>query len=370
MKVKKVNFERFEFVPSCFKGKKYGYALASLSRRDSEKSGFYIPGKVNFIAKNFLNKLQLEEQPHTFDIPSQIIYIEGEAFRNSAVENVIMNWSGVKEVGQFCFAESKIKHLVLSDEISFIPIGMCFACKNLESITIPDSVTTISRDAFSRCSNLKTVVLGQGLKTIEEFAFEKTALEQVDIPASVKILERGAFEGCSNLKKVVLHEGLEQISSRVFKGTAIEEIEIPKSVKSLDLKAFADCPNLTKISFAGFNPELRVDMYVNEYHFNRETWLTLLTYMPTCVGWIPVKNFKDEKFIADCRDAIVKGMKARDQHFGLTEERISENMCLLNWANQEIDRVTGKKEESLQVRSQQLFQNFKAGNTTPQIKDK
>ncbi len=371
MKVKKVNLEKYlAYVPSCLRGKKYVYALTSLSRRDSEKHGLYIPRKANFIASTFLSKLTKEQQPVSIDIPSQILFIEDKAFKNSNIERIVMNWYGVKEVGQFCFAESKIQHLVLSDELSFIPTGMCFDCNDLKSITIPDSVTTISSNAFSGCSSLETVVFGQGLRKIEGFAFEKTALEEVDIPASVKILERGVFLDCSKLKKVVLHEGLEKIPSRVFEGTAIEEIVIPKSVKILDLRAFENCPNLTKIHFAGFNPELVIDGRLLDSKFDDETLLTILTYSPYVIAYIPVEKFSDEKFVADCRDSIVKGIQARDQHFGLTEERISDNTRALNYANQVIERATGKTRKNLQEKSQQIFENFKAGNATPQTKDK
>lgn len=76
---------------------------------------------------------------------------------NSNVDEYVVP-SHVKKIGRWAFWESKIKRIILSDNLEFIGC-LAFAYSSLESIKIPDTVQAVEGSIFTGCESLKEVSL-------------------------------------------------------------------------------------------------------------------------------------------------------------------------------------------------------------------
>ncbi|MBE6696690.1 MAG: hypothetical protein E7587_09610 [Ruminococcaceae bacterium] len=155
---------------------------------------------------------------------------------------------------------SKIKTIIIADEITSIGNYAFFECFSLASIEIPSSVTSIGYSAFERCS----------------------LLTNIEIPFSVTNIANRAFAGCSSLETFTVEEGntkyhsegnclIETNSKALIAGCknsiiptdgsvtsirhaafercySLTEIEIPSSVTNIGNRAFAGCRSLESLT--------------------------------------------------------------------------------------------------------------------------
>ena len=168
---------------------------------------------------------------------------------------------------------SRIKTVVIEDEVTSIGDFSFYNCSNLASISLPASVTSIGRYAFSNCSSLKSISLPAGVTNIGEYAFsgcslltgvsipdkvksiysstfsDCTSLTSVSIPESVTSIGSGTFRDCSNLTSVNIPSGVTSISDAAFYGCSnLKHISLTDSVTSIERYAFYNCKRLTSIS--------------------------------------------------------------------------------------------------------------------------
>jgi hypothetical protein len=118
---------------------------------------------------------------------------------------------------------TKVKRIVLSENIAYIGDEAFRGCTMLNTINLPAKLRRIGKGAFYNCCRLKTIIIPPTVKRIEP----KTLNEQLEV------LEEGAFLRCLGLR----------------------EITIPKSVKQIDKWAFHGCDNLHWAVFEG-DPEI------------------------------------------------------------------------------------------------------------------
>lgn len=149
------------------------------------------------------------------------------------------NWSsitqinlpkGLKEIGVYAFANSKIKNITLPNSLAKIG-GKSFYKTKLATIVIPDSVKEIGIKAFAG-SSIKLVKFGKGLTSIGQSAFRNCKkLKSVTIPKSVKKINDNAFRNCKMLSNVNI------LSSNV----------------NIFFNAFYDCKKLKSVTLNGIN---------------------------------------------------------------------------------------------------------------------
>lgn len=136
------------------------------------------------------------------------------------------------------FGGSKIKSLIIPENIKFIKRSAFRCCEDLEYISIADNIVEIGDQAFEFCRSLKNLVLPNKIKRIGYWAFsECISLKSVVISGGTNNIEDWAFSHCKNLEYVVIYpEGIENISRNIFKGCKkLKNIYIMSSLERLSL---------------------------------------------------------------------------------------------------------------------------------------
>ena len=119
-------------------------------------------------------------------------------------------------------ANTNIKNVKISGDITYIPDGAFRNCKKLKTVEIGKKVEVIDQDAFNNCTSLTSVKLPNTLSSILDRAFENTALKSIKLP-----------------------NGLRRIYSYAFWNTKIKKVTIPKSVDYIGYEAL---PHKVKVS--------------------------------------------------------------------------------------------------------------------------
>ena len=205
--------------------------------------------------------------------------------------------------------KTKLKTLVIPDDVTSIGNFAFYKCSSITSITIPGSVTSIGNGAFWGCDSLTSVIIPDSVTSIGDFAFNCTSLTDVyyqgdlkgwlkiefgfrhpmccaknlyingqllqgdivipegmekigvctfrdcsgltsiTIPNSVTSVGKGAFSGCSGLTSITIPYSVTSIGDSAFQGcSSLTSITIPDSVTSIGNSAFDDCSSLTSIN--------------------------------------------------------------------------------------------------------------------------
>lgn len=169
--------------------------------------------------------------------------------------------SSLKTIGDYAFAETAVKSVVLPDGVSTLGNYAFNKCASLATVSLGNSLTAIGDYAFSDCEKLESVTFGSALETIGERAFSKVKISSLVLPATVRTIGDYAFYYCP-LTTITFNDGLQSIGSRAFYGVSVQTLNIPNSVTELGGYAFSGCKSLetvtigtgvTKISDYTFN---------------------------------------------------------------------------------------------------------------------
>ena len=177
--------------------------------------------------------------------------------------------------------KTKLKTLVIPEEVKRIGAREFYMCGTLTSVTIPKSVTSIGDWAFSGCSGLKSITIPDSVTSIGWGVFygcsgltsitipfvgekmdgtENTRLDHifvVDVPDSLKevIITGGkdidemAFLGCSGLTNITIPDSVTSIGGSAFWGcSGLKSVTIPDGVTSIGEGAFRGCSGLTSVT--------------------------------------------------------------------------------------------------------------------------
>lgn len=169
--------------------------------------------------------------------------------------------SSLKTIGDYAFAETAVKSVVLPNGVSTLGNYAFNKCVSLATVSLGNSLTAIGDYAFSDCKKLESVTFGSALETIGERAFASAKISSLVLPAAVRTIGDWAFYN-NPLTAITFNDGLQSIGSRAFYGVSVQTLNIPNSVTELDSYAFSGCKSLetvtigtgvTKISDYTFN---------------------------------------------------------------------------------------------------------------------
>ena len=169
--------------------------------------------------------------------------------------------SSLKTIGDYAFAETAVKSVVLPDGVSTLGNYAFNKCASLATVSLGNSLTAIGDYAFSDCKKLESVTFGSALETIGERAFASAKISSLVLPATVRAIGDWAFYN-NPLTAITFNDGLQSIGSRAFYGVSVQTLNIPNSVTELGSYAFSGCKSLetvtigtgvTKISDYTFN---------------------------------------------------------------------------------------------------------------------
>lgn len=181
--------------------------------------------------------------------------------------------AGIKSIGEFSFARSGLKEIVIPKGVTGIDYAAFYHCDNLSQVTIPSTVTEIAAKAFEKTAwmenwkagsgsdflivgdgillayrgNGTQVNIPEGVKRIAPEVFENhTEITEVSFPDSMELIGEKAFAGCTSLHRVIGGTAITAILDRAFYNCPIKTVRIPDTVKEIGAGAFAapDC-NLT-----------------------------------------------------------------------------------------------------------------------------
>lgn len=185
----------------------------------------------------------------TVVIPDNVITVSTGAFANCSALNSVIIGNGVSTLSDFAFynctsiAEVHIGYGVVN-------IGSCafWNCSLLKEIYIPSNVTTLGNAVFFKCSSLEKAVVGNGVTNLASLA--DTSYRTFENWGSKDNIH-GTFEGCTALGEITLGNGIVSIDRDTFAGTQITTLTVPSKVSTLSTGAFANAKQLRDIYFTG-----------------------------------------------------------------------------------------------------------------------
>lgn len=170
----------------------------------------------------------------------------------------------ITKIEESAFVEcSRIRSVVISENVTTIGTNAFFGCKNITDVEIPKSVSSIDPFAFSYCKNLVNITVDQknssyeskdgnlytkGGRTIVQYAIGKKN-ETFEIPSTVMAINSGAFYMSQNIKSVEIPQRVTSIGNEAFLGCGkLQSVTIPNSVIKIHAGAFKWCASLTSVT--------------------------------------------------------------------------------------------------------------------------
>ncbi len=98
-----------------------------------------------------------------------------------------------KEYGVGAFSETKLREIVVPQNVDFIGPYTFNYCSNLKKVVLSDNITTISYRAFNHCKCLTDIKLPSKLSVIGEEAFADSGIREIHIPMGTRKIMRSAF---------------------------------------------------------------------------------------------------------------------------------------------------------------------------------
>lgn len=147
---------------------------------------------------------------------------------------------GLKNIGDWAFAESSLTRIKLPESVSNIGENAFINCTSLEKVALPSNLREIKTCTFFGCVQLAEINLPKSLIRIGDWAFAYTPFATVDI-GSVAVTEIGvgAFAGCENLVSVKLPSGVKLVKAGAFQHCEkLASVVIPDEVETVAYSAF------------------------------------------------------------------------------------------------------------------------------------
>ena len=163
-------------------------------------------------------------------------------------------------ISTLLFFKTKLKSIILPQNVTTIEDGAFKECSVLTSIEIPNNVTSIGWCAFEGCIALTSITIPDGVNTIGAKAFYNcSALTSItvgsgnqyfdsrnDCNAIIETSSNTLLYGCNN---TIIPNGVTSIGSYAFQAcSGLTSVTIPNSVMTIGSYAFQACSGLTSVT--------------------------------------------------------------------------------------------------------------------------
>lgn len=255
-------------------------SVNSLARAQYDNGDFTVDNFTYVITSpNTVKLIKAENQKGDVTIPSEVTYkvyhfmvtaLESYCFDRQDIESVVVP-STVKDIERAFSGCSKLRKVMLPEELTIIRENAFLGCSALSDITLPSSVCEIMESAFRDCTSLTHLTLHEGIVSIGDDAFRNSGLKEIKLPKSLQTIGKEAFmesqleeveidgqidnmpdlvfSNCVNLKKVVMHDGtVKSLGTAVFGDcVSLQSIKVSEGVSVFDSFTFSGCTALTHV---------------------------------------------------------------------------------------------------------------------------
>lgn len=159
-------------------------------------------------------------------IPSTLMTIGNDAFRNSKILTNVYNFENCK--------------------VASISNNVFMGCSLLENIKLGINTRSVLGSAFQDCISLKSMDLSYVTELGLNAFMGCSAMTEVIFNDDLQNINNGSFQNCSSLDNVKLPKNLLRIGGGAFNTCSgiTSEIEIPESVTTIEYFAFTRCSNV------------------------------------------------------------------------------------------------------------------------------
>lgn len=237
------------------------FTILYYSKEDADNAK--IPSNIKCVsAYSFSNCQKLKKVE--FNKDSKINTIENFAFRNSAIEELILPSSIINIQEYWCIDTINLSSIKIiptrRQNIAVIDnsilIGKSskrshnfdvihFVSRNATFVYVPSFIESIDSSSIDDCTKIKRIEFEKNskLKIINDFQFKKLNIKSIDITRNVLSIDNHAFSQCKNLKCVNFENNskLNSIKKYAFENSSLKSIVLPSSVSYIDKDAFFDC---------------------------------------------------------------------------------------------------------------------------------
>ena len=142
---------------------------------------------------------------------ASVTSIGNSAFYGSGVTT--LNLGSVQTVGDFAFAFTPLKAVLLPSSLTSLGMGAFQNCTDLTTVTNNSVINQVQALTFYECTALQTFTLNEGVTSIGNRAFYNCkALEAFELPAGVESIGPNAFEECTGLTSFSSYPACEDIT--------------------------------------------------------------------------------------------------------------------------------------------------------------
>lgn len=148
------------------------------------------------------------------------------------------------------FVHSSIQSYEVAEDVTVVP-DRAFAESKIKDIVLHDNITKLGEYCFEACTNLSTITLPSNLKEIGGSAFygDYNLECEITMPNSLTKIGSSAFNGSAIKGNIVIPDGVTgmNIGSGAFCGTNISGVDIPSGITYLWWMLFYNCKKLTTL---------------------------------------------------------------------------------------------------------------------------
>lgn len=180
----------------------------------------------------------------SLSIPEGVVYIGGNAFNRSSLQEVVLPESLVS-IDQYAFSKTSLKEITIPANVEELGSSAFEHELNGNSLLSKvvfegNKIKTIKTGTFKYCSALASIQLPDGLLTIEYNAFDTcSSLTEIVIPDSVTEIGNAAFCFCTDLTDATIGDGVTKIGERAFSEcTALKRVTIGRGIREIGDMAF------------------------------------------------------------------------------------------------------------------------------------
>ncbi|MCK9577283.1 MAG: leucine-rich repeat domain-containing protein [Clostridia bacterium] len=190
-------------------------------------------------------------------------YISSRAFQNNSKVKTVVIPENVKVIGDYAFYNcANLESVTLPEGLQTINNSAFYNCRKLSTINLPNSISLLSSNTFQNCDSITNITLPNSITEIHSSLFyECDGLTTITIPESVRFIYGQAFQYCRNLETVTFSSNLIYIDSYAFNGCSkLTTVDILASLDNIGYRAFYSCPMLQTIILRGSNV-INIDTY-------------------------------------------------------------------------------------------------------------